>query len=216
VGLEDGQAVTWNVFSESIKPGGKTQSKEDYKLYESIVDILRPGIRKGVKSILIATPEQDSYNKFMDHIKKHQGWMLKGWNLNIVTPEHVPVTAMNVKQVRKLVDKGIFREKLREVSQGDAEQIITSLERRLNDEELLENLKFSLKEVEEAVYGNGSDPEYILVTEDFLYAHKRRTYRLLQIAENNEIKTRIIKTNTPVGNRISQFGGLVCMLKEPS
>lgn len=213
IGLEDGNAVTWNVFSESIKSGKKIQGEEDYKLFESVVDVLRPRIKKGEKSILIATPNRDYYTRFMDHIRKHQRWMLKGWDLNIATFEYISEPAMTIKQVRKLVNKKDFREKLDEASQGDAQQVIGSLEDRLKDKESMESFKFSLSEVENAVYGSGEKPEYILVTENFLSNHKRRTYRLLQIAENKKIKTRIIKTDTPVGERIAQFGGLICMLR---
>lgn len=213
VGLEDGRAVTWNVYSESVKPGKEIKREKRYNLYESVVDVLRSRIKRGVKGILIATPESDCYIEFMDHIRTHQRWMLKGWDMNIATFEHIPDSAMTIEQVRKLVNSSLFKEKLREVSQGDAQQVLNFLESRLKDKELVETLKFSLKEVEEAVYGSAERPVYILVTENFLFNHKKRTYRLLQIAENEKIKTRIIKNNTPVGTRIAQFGGLICILR---
>ena len=85
---------------------------------------------------------------------------------------------------------------------------------RLNDPEGIEALLFTLEEVENAVYGNVRSPEYILVTELFRSKNRRRTQRLLQVATNKNIRTAIIKPNTPAGARMAQFGGLVCMLRE--
>ena len=88
------------------------------------------------------------------------------------------------------------------------------LEKHLNDPGGIETLLFTLKEVEGAVYGGEKSPEYVLVTEVFRSRNRRRIDRLLQMAANKNIKTRIVKPDTPVGARLAQFGGLVCMLRE--
>jgi len=67
--------------------------------------------------------------------------------------------------------------------------------------------------VENAVYRDDRSPDYILITEDFRLKHRRRINRLLQVAANKDVKTRIIKSDTPEATRITQLGGLVCMLK---
>jgi stalled ribosome rescue protein Dom34 len=148
----------------------------------------------------------------MNHITKHQGWLLGGWSLNTVTFEHIPESAMNTDQVRDLVKTRRFKEKLAEVTGGDIRRVMDVLEKRLNDPEGIEALLFTLEEVENAVYGNERSPEYVLVTELFRSKNRRRTQRLLQVAANKNVRTVIIKPDTPAGVRIAQFGGLVCML----
>jgi len=213
IGLEGNQAVTWGIYSESVKPGKRIQGDDEYIFFESIVDTLRPSLKQGIKSVLIAATDEKGYQDFMNHIRKHQSWLLKGWSLNTATFERIPESAMNADQVRDLVKAHGFKEKLSEVAQGDIRQVMNILEKRLNDPEGIEMVLFTLKEVENAVYGNEKSPEYILVTELFRSQNRRRTDRLLQIAANKNVKTRIVKPGTPAGARIAQFGGLVCMLE---
>jgi len=212
VGLEGRQASTWNVYSESVKPGERIRGDDEYNFYELIVDVLRPGIKEGVKAILVAAPDEKDYQNFMSHVGRHQGWLLKGWRLSTVTFGHIPEPAMSADQVRDLVKSRGFKGKLSEVTQGDLRQVMGVLEKRLNDPGGIETLLFTLEEVEDAVYGNEKSPEYVLVTEVFRSRNRRRIDRLLQMAANKNIKTRIVKPDTLVGARLAQFGGLVCML----
>jgi len=46
------------------------------------------------------------------------------------------------------------------------------------------------------------------------YKKNRRLQSLLQLAQNNFIKTRIIKNSTNIGIRIEQFGGLIGIINE--
>ncbi|UCD44010.1 MAG: hypothetical protein JSV27_07615 [Candidatus Bathyarchaeota archaeon] len=212
IGLEGDQAATWDIYSESVKSGVRIQGEDGYNFYESIVDALRPGIKEGVKSILIAASHEKGYSAFMDHIRKHQSWLLGGWSLNTATFTHIKEPAMSARQVRELVGNSGFREKLAEASQGDIQQVMGVLEKRLNDPEGIETVLFTLGEVEEVVYGSGESPEYILVTELHMSRNRGRTTRLLQVAANKGIKTRIIGPDTPTGARVEQFGGLACLL----
>lgn len=214
MGLDGDRATTWHVFSESVRPGVGVQGDDAFRLYESVVDLLRPSLKQGTKSVLVATDDEREYRRFMGHIEKHQSWLLKGWGLNTASFEHVPEPAMDIEEVRRLVGAHGFREKLSEVTQGDIQQVMGVLEKRLNDPAGIETVLFTLTEVEDAVYGSGGSPEYILVTEPFRSRHRRRIDRLLQIAANKGVRTRIIESNTPAGVRLSQFGGLVCMLQE--
>ena len=214
IGLKGGQAATWKIFSESVRPGVRIQDDDEYSFYESIVDLLRPSLKQGTKSVLVATDDEREYRRFLGHIEKHQSWLLKGWGLNTATFEHVSEPAMDIEQVRRLVKAHGFTEKLTEVTQGDVKQVMGVLEKRLNDPRGIETVLFSLNEVEDAVYRGGGSPEYILVTELFRSRRRRRTDRLLQVAANKNVRTRIIETDTPAGVRLSQFGGLVCMLRE--
>ena len=212
MGLEGNQASTWTVYSESVKPGEWIRGDDEYNFYESIVDVLRPRIKEGVKTILVAAPDEKDYENFMDHIGKHQGWLLKGWRLNTVTFEHISEPAISADQVRGLVKSHGFKGKLSEVTQVDMLQVMGVLEKRLNDPEGIETLLFALEDVEDAVYGGERSPKYILVTEGFRSRNRRRAGRLLQVAANKGVRTRIVRADTSAGARITQFGGLVCML----
>jgi len=214
IGLDGDKATTWHVFSESVRPGDRIQGDDRFRFYESIVDLLRPSLKQGTKSVLIATDDEREYRRFLGHIEKHQSWLLKGWGLNTASFEHVSEPAMDIEQVRRLVKAHGFREKLSEVTQGDIGQVMDVLEKRLSDPEGIETVLFSLNEVEDAVYGGGGSPEYILVTELFRSRRRRRTDRLLQVAANKKVRTRIIENDTQAGARLSQFGGLVCMLRD--
>jgi len=213
IGLDGKKAYTWNVFSESIRMGEIIEDESEYGFYESIVDLLRPSMKQGLKTILVATPIEKEYKRFMEHIKKHQGWMLKGYSLNIVTFEYLSEEATELLAVQELVRRRDFRSKLTEVSSGDIKQVMDHLEKLLNDPKGIETLLFTLREVEDAVYGDAS-VEYILITESLNRRFGRRTNRLLQIANNKNIKTRIIERGSPAEARIVQLSGLVCILKE--
>jgi len=214
IGLDGDKATTWHVFSESVRPGDRLQGDDKFRFYESIIDLLRPSLKQGTKSVLVATDDEREYRRFLGHIEKHQSWLLKGWGLNTATFEHVSEPAMNIEQVRHLVKAHGFTEKLSEVTRGDIGQVMGVLEKRLSDPQGIETVLFSMNEVEDAVYGGEKSPEYILVTELFRSRRRRRTDRLLQVAANKKVRTRIIETDTPAGTRLSQFGGLACMLRE--
>jgi stalled ribosome rescue protein Dom34 len=214
VGLEGSQAYIWNIYSEAVRPGDLIQGEIGYNFYEKVVDALRPSFKQGIKSILIGAPDEKDYNKFMNHIKKHQGWLLGGWRLNTVTFNRIPERVTDIVEVRTLVRSRDFKEKLAETTRRDTGQVMDALERRLNDSEGIDTLLFTLSEVEDAVYRGMRTPEYILSTERFLSQHGRRTQRLFQIAANKNVKTSIIGADTPAEEKLAQLGGLVCMLRE--
>jgi stalled ribosome rescue protein Dom34 len=213
VGLGGEQASIWQIYSESVKPFKLIQGGDEYGFYESLVDALRPIIRQGVRGILVAAPDEKDYEGFMNHIRKHHGWLLKG-GPNTVTFEHLPMPATDADQVRGLVKSPGFRERLSEVYEADIRKVMGILEKRLNDPGGIETLLFTLEEVEGAVYGDEGDLEYVLVTETFMSRHGQRVQRLLQVAINKGLKTKIVEDETPAGSRMTQFGGLVCMLRE--
>ena len=208
------EAVTWEVYSKSVKRGQKIGEASPYRLYESIVDAVRPKIKQGVKTILVASTDERDYASFMSHVERHQSWLLKGWELNKATFEHVPMAAMDERQVREILKTNGFKKRLSEASSVDVRHVMEVLEERLNDPDGIETLLFSLEEIESHIYGGG-EAEYMLVTDQFHERHRRRTHRLLQVIANRSIQTRIIPTDTAAGARLTQFGGLVCLIKTP-
>jgi stalled ribosome rescue protein Dom34 len=212
IGILGLEAVTWEVYSESVKRGQKIDEASPYKLYEAIVDAVRPKIKQGVKTILVASTDEKDYVSFISHLERHQSWLLKGWELNKASFEHVPMAAMDERQVREIVKTSGFKKRLSEASSVDMMNVMEVLEERLNDPDGIETLLFSLDEIESHIY-RGGEVEYMLVTDQFHERHRRRTHRLLQVAANRSAQTSIVLTDTAAGARLTQFGGLVCLIK---
>jgi stalled ribosome rescue protein Dom34 len=215
ISLDGLNARFWNIYSESIKPDRKLSGEDSYNFYESVVDEIRPRVKKGIKTVLIASEEIVNFESFMEHVNRHQSWLVKGYELNTVSFEYLSYRAENVNEVRELIKNTGFVEKIEEASKVDIQQVMMNLESRVNTVEGIETLLFTLSEIENTVYSEkGKRPEYILMTEDFQRKHRRRTNRLLQIARNKEIKTNIVKSESKHGKRISQFGGIICVLRK--
>ena len=142
IGLDGNRATTWIIFSESIRPGKQVTGGSDFTFYQSLIDALRPSLKGGIKTILVATTNEKQYESLLNHVKKHQGWLLNGWSLNTVAFEHLPGSAMNLSQVKDLVNKHGFQEKFREAHTEGIQQVVNLLEKRLNDPEGIETLYF--------------------------------------------------------------------------
>ncbi len=213
VGLENKRALFWNVFSTSVKQGAvKVWTDNEYNFFEGIVDELRPSIKQGVKTVLLASESKKKYDGFMGHIEKHQGWMLKGYELNRVSFRFLEGSASDIDAVTELVNASGFKEEIRKAGEGDMGLVMGVLEKRLASRDGIETLRFSLNEVEDAIYNN-VEAEYILVSQKFQQQHRRRLQRLLQVAENKGVKTRIIPPDSKHIGRVAQFGGLICLLR---
>lgn len=213
VGLENKKAIFWSIFSNSVKTGViKTWIDNEYNFFESIVDEIRPSIKQGLKTVLLASDDKKKYDGFMGHIQKHQGWMLKGYELNRVSFQFLEGSAKDVDAVTELVNASGFRESIKKAGEGDMTLVIGVLEKRLASRDGIESLRFSIEEVEDVVYNNG-EAEYILVSQKYQQQYRRRVQRLLQVAENKGVKTRIIPPDSKHIGRVAQFGGMICLLR---
>lgn len=215
VGLSENRASIWNVYSQSIKPDLVIEKESsDYNFYEAIIDQLRPKVKQGVKTILTASTEEKNYEKFYEHIEKHQRWLVSGYELNRATIRFVEGSAMEIDSVIRLIENSGLQRTIRQASQEDIVRVMNVLEKRLGSAEGIDSLLFTLEEVEEAVYSDEPRIEYILVTTEFQNKRNRRTQRLLQIAQNKNIKTMTVETNTQMGARLTQFGGLISITNQ--
>jgi len=216
IALGEPHTRIWDVYSESVKPAETvTATESQYRHHEDIIDQLRPRVKQGIKTVLVATPNTDQYNSFMNHVKKHHGWLLKGYALNTVTIQHVKEPLNTIEEAKNLAASKQFRETLADASTMDLATVTGILEKRVNTAEGINTLRFSLTEVEDAVYGGGGvRVDYILVSERFSEQHRRRVQRLLQVAGNKGIKTRTVPGGTRLGARLSQFGGLIALLAD--
>jgi stalled ribosome rescue protein Dom34 len=216
IGLNENRASAWDVYSKSIRPDRVIEKKgNDYNFYEIIINRLRLKVKQGVKTILLASTEEKNYKKLYEHIEKHQRWLIAGYELNRATIKYIEGSAMDIESVIRLIEDSDLRRTIKKASREDARRIMGVLEKRLGTAEGIDSLLFTLSEVEKAVYGEGPRLEYILVSTEFQRKHRRRTQRLLQIAKNKNIKTMTVEVNSPIGIRLTQFGGLISITNQP-
>lgn len=151
----------------------------------------------------------------MVHVKGHHAWLFSG--ANKATFKLLVGSAVTHAQVSSLSGSGEFKQSISDSTLEETENIRELLEKRLNTADQL--VLFSLEEAEYAIYApeipGKPKPEYLLLTDKYLAGEKRRgrLNRLMQIAQNKKIKTRIVNAESPAGARLNQLGGLVCLLK---
>jgi stalled ribosome rescue protein Dom34 len=224
VGFDTQQAALWRVYSQVVKPertihieGNRTDSKAVYTFHESIVNALRPIMKEGVKSIIIASPPRTIYGQdFQKHIQDHHAWLTKGPSK--ATLAQITGSAITTHEITTLSRTGDFRRVIGETNEEESENLVKLLEKRLNAADAEPLVLYSLVEIENATFSPSKPgklhPEFLILTDTYLSrSHQRnRVQRLLQIASNNNVKTRIVKSDTPAGKRVLQLGGLVCVM----
>ena len=118
-------------------------------------------------------------------------------------------------QVAELVKNKKFSDLIKETISGEADHILNMLEKNLYNTGGNVAVLYSLKEIEDIVYDRGTysrfETKYLILTDKYLASskEKNRIHRLLQISKNKKVKTKIVNAETPAGNRISQFGGII-------
>jgi len=223
VGFENNYAVLWRVFSRVVKfslrielEGKRADEKALYNFHEMVVDALKPGLKEGVRSIVVAAPVRTNYTKvFLEHVRKHHRYLIQSKNLNRANFAEVIGSADEKIEVSKLAKTKEFMDLIMETTSEEAGQLVNSFEKHLYNISNNSVVLYSLKEIEDTVYStekcNTSRTEYLLLTNKYLAdsKQKNRIHRLLQIAKNKKVKTTIINVETSAGTRISQFGGIV-------
>jgi stalled ribosome rescue protein Dom34 len=224
VGLEEKQAAVWQVFSKVVKPHSIIElngndRKALYNFHESIVDTLRPIVREGVRTVVVAAPKTNYCTDFLSHLKKHHSWLVREDGPDSATFGVLIGSASNIQEVSNIVKTKEFHNLLSDATSQDADRIVETLENRLNELGEVATVLYSLEEIEEFINGQSGyenlTPEYVVLTDRYLAdaREKSRVNRLLQISKNKNIKTSIVSAETKAGIRISQFGGLICITK---
>ena len=221
IGFEEKRAILWQIFSRVVKSnvtvelGGKDK-KDLYNFHESTVNALRPLLKEGTRSIVVTAPMKTSYGRnFLDHVRKHHPWLVREYGANTAVFGELVGSAGQLHEVSDLVKTEEFRKALSKITSEDADRIVDTLEKRLNELDS-STILYSLKEMEELVnkqLGRGNlKPEFIVLTDRYLAntQEKNRVHRFLQISKNKHIKTRIVNVETKAGVRLDQLGGLVC------
>ena len=191
----------------------KDDPKALYNYQEAIINALRPTLKEGIRSVILASPAKSNYAKsFLNHVQSHHAWLTQG--LNKVTLKEIAGSADTLTKVTTLTRSPAFRQIIIEATAEETENLVDLIEKRLNNQNTL--VFYSLKEIEDLVFKpwkpSKSKPEYLLLTDIRLAIRgKSRLQRLMQIATNRNVKTRIIKSQSAAGKRITQLGGIVLL-----
>ncbi len=223
VGIEFDHAALWQIFSQVAKNqqtislnGGRKDQKALYGFHEAIINALRPVLKEGVRSIIVASPPRTGYSQeFLTHIKAHHAWLLQGTNK--ASFSQITGSASAPSEVAALTKTSNFKQLIQENAAEETENLLEILEKRLSKTDNL--VLFSLQEAENLILypqaPGKPQPEYLLLTDDYLAGsrQKNRVNRLMQIAARNGVKTRVIDAESNAGARLTQLGGIVCLAK---
>ena len=222
IGLEEGDAAMWKVYSRVVKPettlrleGNRNNSKAAYNFYEAIINSLRPTLKEGVRTVVLVSPPRTVWTReFTEHVKRHHAWLTLG--ANKITFAEITGSASNFSQVATLTRTPIFHELVQEATSEETVGLLDLLESRLNSSQGDNVVLYSLNEAEDVVLYSrkGSlKPECLLLTDKYLAnsRQKCRLNRLIQVAASKKIRTRVVDAESPAGKRLTQLGGIVCL-----
>jgi stalled ribosome rescue protein Dom34 len=224
-GLEDERAVLWKVFSNVVKPektvwldGTRNDPKAVYNFHESIVNAVRPTLKEGVRSVIVASPARTNYaERYVDHIHRHHAWLVQGPNK--ATFSEITGSAGTLPEVAAMTRTPMFSRLISETTSEEMEDLIDILEKHLNSSNQDRVALYSLIEIEDLILGPQKPgrfkAEYLMLTNAYLSNchEKNRIHRLMQIATNRNVKTRIVDAESTAGLRLSQLGGMVCLAR---
>jgi stalled ribosome rescue protein Dom34 len=196
----------------------RKDAKAAYNFHEAIVNAIRPTLNEGVKSLIIASPPRTSYSDdFLQHVRGHHVWLVQGPSK--ATFSTITGSAANTHDVTLLTRTPQFKQLVGETTTTETENLLELLEKRLNADSMLPLVLYSQQEAEDAILGawvpGKPKPEILLLTDTYLSGsrQKSRLQRLMQVASNRGVKTRVVDHETVAGKRLTQLGGLVCILK---
>jgi stalled ribosome rescue protein Dom34 len=228
LGFENDYVVLWRIFSRVVKlsekievNGRRTDEKVLYNFHETVIGAIKPVLKEGVKSIVIASPARTTHAKeFLEHVRKHHKYLIQSKSPNRANFAELVGSADDQLKVAELVKTKEFKKLIAETTSEEAEQLVNRLEKHLYGNINNSVVLYSLKEIEDTIYSREksktSRTEYLLLTDNYLATSKQknRIHRLLQIAQNKKVKTRVVDAETSAGSRINQFGGIVFFTKD--
>jgi stalled ribosome rescue protein Dom34 len=223
--IEENQATLWKIFSNVAKhektiplSGTRNNSKTLYNFHEAVINALRPTLKEGVRSIIITAPARTDYTQaFTNHVRQHHVWLSQGPNKAAIS--QITGSASTPAEVAALTRTQAFRQLISQTAEEETENLIDLLEKRLSTADKSNAVLFSLEEAEALILQretpNKPKPEYLLLTDKYLAdtREKNRLHRLMQIATNKQVKTRIVDAESPAGKRLTQLGGIVCLIQ---
>ena len=225
IGIENQQITIWKIFSQIAKiqkvfpfEGLKKDTKANYSFFETLIESIRPCLREGIKSIIISTPPRTKYSdSLLSHIKLHHSYLTQGNNK--VSFSKIVGSTNTKEKVRSLIRDSLFQKLLSETAIKETDNLISILDRNLVSSNSENKILFSFEEISKLFLDNQkhtkSHPEYLLLTDNYLKdcKHKNQLNSILQIAKNRKVKTRVVLNQLPAGKRLTQLGGLVCLIQ---
>jgi stalled ribosome rescue protein Dom34 len=174
-------------------------------------------MKEGVKSIILVSPPRTSAaTDFLQHVKEHHAWLMQGSSK--ATFAELTGAAATVHDVTVITRTPQFRQIVGETNLEETENLLALLEKRLNEAGQEPLVLYSLEDIEAKVLGawitGKPKPEYLLLTDTYLSGSRQKgpLQRLMQVAANRGVKTRVVDAKTDAGKRLLQLGGLVCVL----
>ncbi len=224
IGLAETSAGLWHAYSRVVKPGAtvrlegyRNNAKAVYNFHEGIINALRPTLREGVRSIILASPPRTTYTQeFTEHVKRHHAWLAQG--ANKVAFAEMTGSATTRSDVSALAKTAVFAKLIEDATGEETGDLLDLLESRLNDNSGRYAVLFSIDEAENLILHqqkSGFVPEFLFLTNKYLSSsrQKGRVNRLMQVAANRKVRTRVVDGETAAGKRLSQLGGIVCLAK---
>jgi stalled ribosome rescue protein Dom34 len=223
IGIENDKSVIWNIFSKVVKPlkslyldGERNDTKALYNFHESIINALKSTLDEGTRSIILASPTRTNNTQlFIDHIHIHHIWLIKGPNKVIISK--INGSARKKSDVVTLTKTPLFHKLIYETTLEETENLIELLDKYLNSSDKNKVVLYSIMEIEDLIFNTRKPPklipEYLMLVNKYLFSspEKNRIQKMIQIAKNNHIKTKIFNAETNAGQRLLQFGGIVCL-----
>ena len=224
IGLEENLAALWKVYSNVIKhektlqlADARSDPKTLYNFHEAIINALRPTLKEGVRSVILASPPKSNYAKnFINHVQSHHAWLIQGPNK--IAFSEITGSADTLTKVTAFTKNPVLRQIISETTLEETENLIGILEKRLNTPNQDALVLYSLKEIEDSILNQWKPskpkPEYLLLTDTYLANSREnnRLHRLMQIVTNKNVKTRIVNSKSPAGTRLTQLGGITLLL----
>ena len=111
----------------------------------------------------------------------------------------------------------MFRQLICKTTEEEPENLIELLDKRINASANNTLVLFVLEEAENLILKRQKPgrpkPEYLMITDRYLADNreKSRLQRLMQIATNKAVKTRIVNAESAAGKRLTQLGGFICL-----
>jgi len=230
IGLHENDAIVWRIYSETIRSHLKinrerrrrNQDKTQlFHFHEEIINILRPIIKEGIRSVILLSPPKKEYSdEFLNHVNKHHSWLLKKGDKQVVFSKIIGNQAKTQKDVYYLRKQEFFRNIVEETSNREGLLILEELTKLINKNEEFSKILYTWKEIDDELKLlkkniNLPKPNYIILTEEYLKnpKYRNKTHRILQIAQNLKIKTKILNKASEAGTIVDKFGGLICYFK---
>lgn len=228
VGLDSYRATLWIVYSESVRKHECIDWPEDfdslskgdrYNSFNAVIAALKPVFSSGVGSLVVASARSDSSlaDAFVTHVRKHHTYLLRATRMESISADASTAIAVNA-----LVKTQAFQAVAEDVIEQESDSIIKLLDARLSDDTGTVTVLFSLEEIDrffktfvKAGPSSVGVPEHILMTDRFWAEQKSspRLQRIMDLARNAGVKTRVLRDDNAAGARIAQLGGLVCLVE---